>query len=344
MSKRILMCCDGTWDSTSNQTNVVRIFNALRTTAEQVPFYDTGVGADSRPLERLTGGAFGLGLFRKIKAAYTKIAHVYEAGDEVFLFGFSRGAYTARSVAGMIAACGLPTKNFADEMVDQIFDAYRSKDQRAEKLKELSQCCLSEASITMLGVWDTVGALGIPAVLGGVDPMLYGFLDTSLHANVRHAYHALAIDERRIEFPPTLWDSAPAAGQTIEQVWFPGVHCDVGGGYPPDAEAGTALSDITLGWMMSKAKALGADFDPAALTRFLPCQLQHALDHVHESWKPFWGIPKRRSIPENSVVSNSVLARFTHDQTYRPPNLMYSNGSWTPACKLSAILEDVHLA
>jgi uncharacterized protein (DUF2235 family) len=112
--------------------------------------------------------------------------------------------------------------------------------------------------ITMVGVWDTVGSLGIPAIFGGVSPLLYGFLDTSLSSSILHAYQALAIDERRAEFPPTLWTAA-APGQTMEQVWFSGVHCDVGGSYPADS-SGSALSDLTLAWMMNKAAALGLEF------------------------------------------------------------------------------------
>jgi uncharacterized protein (DUF2235 family) len=163
----------------------------------------------NRPTDEMysvSGGAFGLGLFQKIKDGYTKIAHVYEAGDEVFLFGFSRGAYTARSLAGMIANCGLPTKNFDTSMIETAFQAYRNKDQRATLLASLSAYGMHDARITMVGVWDTVGSLGIPSVIGGVAPLLYGFLDTTLHPDVLHAYQALAIDERRLEFPPYFMD------------------------------------------------------------------------------------------------------------------------------------------
>jgi len=96
-------------DSVQNDTNVYKLFKAILIASDQVAFYDDGVGSDGTPLEKLTGGAFGDGLFQKIKDGYTKIAHVYDGGDEIFIFGFSRGAYTARSLAGMIAICGLPT-------------------------------------------------------------------------------------------------------------------------------------------------------------------------------------------------------------------------------------------
>jgi uncharacterized protein (DUF2235 family) len=342
MAKRIALCCDGTWDNTASNTNVFRLFNSIRVSATQMPFYDTGVGSDGNPLERLFGGAFGNGLFQKIKDGYTKIAHIYEQDDELFLFGFSRGAYTARSIAGMITACGLPTKNFSEDLVNTAFDAYRNKDKRAALLATLNNCSMYPAKITMLGVWDTVGSLGIPAIFGGIDPLRYGFLDTGLNPNVLHAYHALAIDERRRAFPPTLWNSPAVPGQTIEQVWFSGVHCDVGGGYPSaETDSGSALSDITLGWMMQKATALGLDLDPAALKSFVPLQLHFALDAIHESWKPFWGFPTRRTIPPNSSLSNTVLARFTHDTTYRPQNLRYESGVWDPTCALSQILESL---
>ena len=232
MNKRIAYCADGTWDKSSNNTNVYKLFKSLTVGAEQMPFYDDGVGADGNPVSRLLGGAFGTGLWQKIKEGYTKISQVYEAGDSLYLFGFSRGAYTARSLAGMIAACGLPTKNFTNDLVDTAFNAYRAKGVgRSALLATLSNCdMVNNPKIAMLGVWDTVGSLGIPAAIGLDDPILYGFLDTSLHPNVLNAYHAVAIDEMRDEFPATLWTSQPAPGQTLQQVWFTGVHSDAGGG------------------------------------------------------------------------------------------------------------------
>jgi uncharacterized protein (DUF2235 family) len=314
--KRIIYCADGTWDTAINGTNVYRLFKALRTTPQQLPFYDDGVGADGNPLWRLVGGAFGTGLWQKIKAGYTAIAHVYEAGDQIYLFGFSRGAFTARSLGGMIAVAGLPTANFDDLVVELAFNAYRDVDDRAEILASLSNYKLFDAKITMVGVWDTVGSLGIPALVGKVDPILYGFLDTGLHPDVLNAYQALAIDERRTEFPATLWTSAPTSGQTIEQVWFAGVHCDIGGGYPE-----TGLSEVTLSWMMNRAKALGVEFDDAVVAQLGAIDAKHALDVIHESWSPIWLFPTRRPVDTGSRLANSVGIRFAHDASYRPPNL-----------------------
>jgi uncharacterized protein (DUF2235 family) len=327
MAKRIIFCADGTWDTPGKETNVYKLFKGLTTTSEQVPYYDDGVGANGSLIQKLTGGAFGFGLYQKIKDGYTKIAHTYEKDDELYIFGFSRGAYTARSLAGMIAVCGLPTANFTDEMVETAFNAYRNKDQRQALLAELnSSFDMYDAKISLLGVWDTVGSLGIPAAFGGVSPLLYGFLDTSLHPDVLNAYQALAIDERRAQFPPTLWTSQPAPGQTLEQVWFCGVHCDVGGSYPDDSN-GSALSDLTLTWMVDKAARLGLTFDPAfSQTHLLPANQVWALDTKHESWEVLWGLPKRRSVDDHSVLADTVALRCGHDSSYRPGNLKLTDG------------------
>jgi uncharacterized protein (DUF2235 family) len=303
------------------------MYKALAVTADQMPFYDDGVGATDNPIFKVVGGAFGTGLWLKIKEGYTKIAQVYEAGDEVYLFGFSRGAYTARSLAGMIAVAGLPTANFTNNVVDTAFRAYREKDNRQQILAQLKDFNMFNAKIRMIGVWDTVGALGIPSAIGQVDPIAYGFLDTGLHPDVLNAYQALAIDEKRCQFPPTLWDANTQPGQTLEQVWFCGVHSDVGGGEPIDDTEKSALSDITLAWMMDKASALGLDFNDDVLNLFaLPLDPEWALDTLHTSWKVFNGFPVPRSIAKNSVIANSVRIRAEHDPTYRPSNLVFQNG------------------
>src|SRR5271170_8351455 len=156
MSKRIIFCADGTWDSPQNKTNVYKISQAIVVSPDQLPFYDDGVGSDGLPIERLAGGAMGLGLFQKIKDGYTKIARAYDQGDDLFIFGFSRGAYTARSLAGMIAICGLPTQPVDGNLVSTAFQAYRNKNQRAALLASLSAYAMFDAQIRMVGVWDTV--------------------------------------------------------------------------------------------------------------------------------------------------------------------------------------------
>jgi uncharacterized protein (DUF2235 family) len=324
MPKRIIFCADGTWDGAANSTNVYKIFKALNFTAEQCPIYDDGVGSDGNPLLKFVGGAFGVGLDQKIKDGYTRISHLYEAGDQVFLFGFSRGAYTARSLGGMIALCGLPTQNVDDQQTELAFAAYRQHDltQRPQMIASLKQkYSPDDAQITMVGVWDTVGSLGVPAIFGGIDTRSYGFLDTTLHPDVKNAYQAVSIDERRREFPATLWSGPAAPGQVIEQIYFTGVHCDVGGGYPE-----TGLSDITLGWMMTKATALGVDFNPAVYQQYANLDPKNCLDQKHDSWSIAWGFPSARIIANNASISNSAQIRLQHDASYQPTNLKQNCG------------------
>lgn len=329
MSKRIVYCADGTWQTPLNNTNVYRLYKALLVTSDQVTFYDDGVGADASGINRVLQGAFGEGLFQKIMDGYTKIAHVYEIGDEIFLFGFSRGAYTARSLAGMIANCGLPSGSFTDNCVSQAFAAYRDPVRRAAILASLDACGFADAIIRMVGVWDTVGSLGIPAIFGGIEESQYGFLDTGLHPDVKNAYHCLAIDEVRPQFPATLWTSAPAADQTIEQVWFSGCHSDVGGGTPQagGADTATRLCDITLGYILAKAQSLGLTFDPTIAAQYGTLPAEYALDAINESWAPQDGPQHLRPIDPKANVANSVAIRIQYALTYTPANLTLSGGS-----------------
>jgi uncharacterized protein (DUF2235 family) len=329
MAKRIVFCADGTWQAPLNNTNVYRLYKALAVTGDQVTFYDDGVGADASGLNRILEGAFGQQVLQKIQDGYTKIAHVYEAGDEIFLFGFSRGAYTARSLAGMIAVCGLPTGAFNSDCVTAAFNAYRSPANRAAILAGSASCGLEPATIAMVGVWDTVGSLGIPAIFGGVDSKMFGFLDTTLHPCIKNAYQALALDEKRAQFPATLWTSAPNAGQTIEQAWFSGCHGDVGGGtvLGGGVDAGTRLCDITLGWMLSKAQALGLIIDPAVLAQYSHFTAEVALDLIRESWSAADGPPHLRPVTTGAEVSNSVAIRLKYALTYVPGSLTVQNGT-----------------
>jgi len=329
MAKRIVFCADGTWQSALNNTNVYRMYKALDISSDQITFYDDGVGADATGLDRLLDGAFGQGLLDKIQDGYTKIAHVYEPGDQVFLFGFSRGAYTARSLAGMIAACGLPTGSFTDNCVEQVFNAYRNPTERAVILAGLGACNLQQVTIQMIGVWDTVGSLGIPAIFGGVDDKKFRFLDTSLHPCVKNAYHCMALDEKRMQFPATLWAGTPAPGQTVEQIWFSGCHGDVGGGTPVGGtvDSGTRLCDITLGWMVGKAQKCGLTFVDAAKTLTTTLPADTALDAIRETWSAVDGPPHLRPVDAKAEVANSVAVRLKYALTYVPGSLTVSDGA-----------------
>jgi uncharacterized protein (DUF2235 family) len=331
MGKRIVLCADGTWntphgvDVAVNDTNVRKLYCALSDTPEQLGYYDSGVGTDGTPIDHLIGGAMGEGLFQKIQDNYQYLAYVWDPGDDIFLFGFSRGAFTARSLGGMIARFGVPTKNFDNMMVKNIFDAYRLADaaqKDAAKASLKAQYGLTDVTVKMVGVWDTVGSLGIPGIVFSIfDQKRYGFLDTTLHPSVQKAYHAVCIDERRAQFMPTLWTNADSSYRAnddqVQQVWFSGVHCDVGGSY-----AESQLSDVAMSWMMNKAMACGLTFNDAAMKQYVKVDPVNAAGPPHDEWKVVpWGIPEHRKVPANAVMSNSVQLRLNGMAGYTPENL-----------------------
>jgi uncharacterized protein (DUF2235 family) len=328
MAKNVAFFADGTWDGPCQNSNVSRLYSAAaKIDGEQLTTYDPGVGTDGNPVDSILGGAFGVGIFGKIRQGYAAIAAQYAPGDHIFIFGFSRGAYTARSLAGMIAICGLPTINQNDpKCLDMAFEAYRNASQRQMLLDTLNEGYrMDNAKIQLLGVWDTVGSLGIPAIFGGIDVCQYGFLDTSLHPDVLNAVQALAIDEQRLQFQPALWTSAPAPGQSLAQVWFAGVHCDVGGSYPAD-DGGFALSNITLNWVANYAKNCGLQFAPGAFPS--TSRLTDALATLHDSLTGLYSLtPHRRNIVDDSSLYESVQQRCaTPASNYAPENLHISGG------------------
>jgi uncharacterized protein (DUF2235 family) len=333
MPKKIIFCADGTWDDPNNNSNVCQLYTALQNIpGVQVPLYDSGVGSNGIQIQKLLGGAVGAGLFQKIKDGYSDIAAQYEPGDQIYLFGFSRGAYTVRCLAGMLSACGLPTAFQADsKCVDMAFEAYRNAAQRDVLLQTLNATYKMDIpTIQLLGVWDTVGSLGIPAIFGGVDPVQYGFLQITLHTNVLNAVQALAIDEQRMQFQPAVWTGSVLPNQSLTQAWFAGVHCDVGGGYPTDSN-GASLSNITLLWMASYAVAQGLELNPGALS-----EAMLALDPfatLHNSRTGAYTIfpPHVRNILPNDCVASSVAARCAGaGSSYAPENLHFVAGQLAP--------------
>jgi uncharacterized protein (DUF2235 family) len=270
--KRIITCTDGTWnkpgetdDGHITQTNVQKIFQLIHKTDAannivQVKFYDEGVGSEGSKLIQIIDGATGDGLDTKILDAYKFIVWNFEPGDELYLFGFSRGAYTARSLAGLIRCCGI-VKGYDLTLINKAFSIYRNRDNNtadSDAALDFAANNSFTSRIKFIGVWDTVGALGIPSELfAGFDATKYQFHDITLSSTVDNAYHALAIDEHRPQFKPSVWNESPNVklnniNQNLEQVWFTGAHSDVGGGYPE-----TGLSDIALEWMIEKASNTG---------------------------------------------------------------------------------------
>ena len=268
MSKRIVLCADGTWNrperdpEKDHPTNVLRISRAIAPVAgdetTQQVFYDWGIGSYH---DRWMAGATGRGLHKNIMDNYRYIVQNYSPGDDLFLFGFSRGAYTVRSVCGLINNCGILKRPDA-RLIQRAFDYYKRSSSpyapHGEKSEQFrSNHSHPHATVKFVGVWDTVGALGIPVPFLGFFEGKDEFYDTTMGSSVGIARHALAIDERREFFEPTVW--TPRPGTDLKQVWFVGVHGDVGGGYAPkDDEA--LLSDIPLAWMMGEAHAAGLAF------------------------------------------------------------------------------------
>ena len=331
MSKKIVLCADGTWNTPHgpsalpNDTNVRKLYELVADDPSQLKYYDSGVGTDGSAFEHFFGGSMGAGLFQKVQDGYEFLSFVWDPGDEIYIFGFSRGAYTARSLGGMIALFGVPNKNLDNQTVKRIFDGYRLSDhtQRLAAKAELNtQYGLADVNIRMVGVWDTVGALGIPGHLfNEFDQDKYGFLDTTLSPCVEKAFHAISIDERRASFPPTFWSNPDGTyrenDSQVQQVWFPGVHCDVGGSYTE-----TQLSNITLRWMVDNAKSCGLAFDEVALEACLGPKPFKPNGPAHDEWKIIpWGMPKHRAVPSTAVLSNTVKLRIESVPTYRPENL-----------------------
>ncbi len=345
------MCCDGTWNEPDElrggvaaPTNVAKVALGLDTGGEssQVLFYEPGVG--TAPDERILGGAFGYGLSRNVRNCYRFLAQSYTPGDQLYLLGFSRGAYTARSLAGLIRNCGILTPENV-EHVDDAFSFYRDRTSQTHPSALASQIFRKmysqpEEDIHFIGVWDTVGALGIPEKLPGWEWVskhvggwehMWGFHDTTLSSHVRFAYQALAIDEEREPFKPTLWDEGSGAeGQTLEQVWFAGVHTEVGGG-----SSDASLSDIALRWMVRKASDCGLVFLPDRLEPGDPSGSGEVISPnyagpITDSRKGVYRVlpPYHRLRHEQSrqapgqAVASSAKRRFTEGVAgYSPPGL-----------------------
>lgn len=342
--KRLVICCDGTWNSPENAevapSNVVRLARGLLPTTpdgtSQIVFYGAGVGSGNL-VDKVTGGAFGVGLSLNVRDAYRFIVHNYEPGDALYFFGFSRGAYTVRSTVGFVRKVGILHRRHA-ERVAEGWEIYRIREGGADS--ETAKAFRSAFShpepenidLRCVGVWDTVGALGIPGPLGFLTRKGNGFHDVALSSRVKFAFHAIAVDEKRRFFRPTLWEQSPdAKGQVLEQAWFPGVHADVGGGY---REKG--LADNTLAWMVTRARLAGLEFDQAYLDAV--CQ-PDALGPLHESrtgpYKliPALSRPIGEVVPEREALytppgatqqhlDEATERRFERDSSYRPAGVV----------------------
>jgi len=291
MAKNIAIFCDGTSNSALDEefgipasTNVYRLYQACQNQAEssnqQFVWYQSGVGALGGKYKRSFEGATGTGISDNIKRAYQVLAKHYEEGDKIYLFGFSRGAFTARSLAGMIQQVGL-LKNPSSNAVSAAYNYYRKNKEISPTIEHVRNAGIAiDVRIHFIGVWDTVGALGLS--FWGVSFNFLKFFGNGFHnlsANriTDNVCHALAMDEMRTAFMPTLWDFAGSGEKrpAVEQAWFRGVHSDVGGGY-----ADRGLADISLTWMKDKALYAGLLLRPNALTKLEPMPMAR----IHRSY------------------------------------------------------------
>lgn len=428
--KTLVLCFDGTWNTLQSQTNVSRLHAEIADDSSGCPnqrkYYDEGVG--TKWYDRVRGGVLGYGLDENIRAGYAWLASVYEcekdpphlepngtatrkpngdligtpahssgaeflAGSDICITGFSRGAFTARSLGGLINYLGVPRidpgrippdEALADHpAISDAWALYSSRPsptqreaiKRGTASEELVRTVAAHddavatfrksertrypVRIHFMGVWDTVGALGIPPVFGLIPNPLnakYRFHDTTLGECIRHAYHAIAIDEHRLPYKATLWTAGKGTTESVEQRWFPGAHSDVGGGYPDDL-----LHSLPLLWLAAKAASVGIEFvndrrlaipetpptDPPRMV--VPASIAMApsafdlddteyLSPVHDSYAEFLGglyrgvravgfqgrVYRRMLVPSDGIqqsIDSSAFQKWKVDSSYRPPNL-----------------------
>jgi uncharacterized protein (DUF2235 family) len=343
--KRIVICADGTWnqrdqvDKTTKKrrpTNVTKVARAVQPRSkkdkiDQIVFYHHGVGT-SGGLDKLTGGAFGRGIEANIRELYRFILYNYEQGDELFFFVFSRGAFTVRTLAGFMKEVELIEKDddfFLPEIYACYERGYRRGSPEWQRAFQKIQGTRSCPPIKFIGVWDTVGALGAPGLLGQLfNGKKYEYHDIALNEHIRNAYQALAIDERRKPFAPDLWRKPNGWTGNLEQAWFAGVHSNIGGSYIPDGLANEALH-----WLVEKAEALDLDFNSSYLGFYTPCFNSTLHDSMSAKYRLLGSFvrPVGLQLADGEVIHQSAIDRLNHTEShYAPPNLLAilsANGS-----------------
>ncbi len=303
--RNIIVGLDGTWneparlpDGTVTGTNVVKFLMAL-TKRGQLQHYESGAG--TRAWELLPGGIYGYGLDKRILGAYRFLRRCYNDGtppenNKLFIVGFSRGAYSARRLCGLLAHSGVPVKSSDVELGWQMY-LTRDKNSAAE-MKAAGR--FIDIPIEMVGVWDTVKATNDE-----------DYNDKQLSPNVKVGYHAMAVDERRKFFPILRWDD----DERVKEVWFSGTHSDVGGGCEK-----AELSDVALAWMIHRAAAHGLRFKKSYIERHVCPKIP---GHLHESFTGVWKSygESNRPISEQCAVHETVGRQKETVEEYEPKNL-----------------------
>lgn len=354
MPKKLVLCLDGTSNRyCRDNTNVVKLLAMLdKAATDQLVYYQPGIGTIAPPgvfskgwqwiLTRLDL-AFAILLEHHVQDAYRFLMRYHEEGDEIYLFGFSRGAYTARVLAGMLCKVGLLSKG-NEELVSFAWEMF-AKEHNEDEARGFRHTFGKRVPIAFIGIWDTVSSVRY----AGRDRHFAYTFDNPIVRTVRHA---IALDERRAYFRQNLWKEPARPGQDVLQVWFPGVHCDVGGGY---LESESGLAKITLQWMLQQVEG-ALRFDPEAVTAMLPAQTRKkaaapdATAKIHESlrglwhivelipkrikvkqpdgtWQKQWVVPRGRArfVAADANIHPAVYERIRRNPEYRPPNLPEQN-------------------
>jgi uncharacterized protein (DUF2235 family) len=357
--RQLVVCLDGTNNRFSNRpTNIVQIIRALdRDPKNVLSYYDQGVGTFGiretlfewqKVPSRVFGMAFGWGIGRIVSGAYTFLAQNYQDGDRVFIFGFSRGAYAARALAAMIRALGL-IPGYQPLLVEYGWSMLKARETKGGAPNfglqgQFRKTFGRNVSIFFLGLFDTVSSVGWV-----YDPVIIPY--TKKNPIVVHVRHAVSIDERRCFFRQNLWSSSPGNRTTVKEVWFAGVHSDIGGGYDP---GDGRLSRVACRWMIQEARSCGLQFDPIALNSIPGPLGDISLDRtaaLHDSmtagWRcaewaprlvwdgqsnrrhwyrgtmPPFGAPRARAIPEGALIHASVKERRGYHPSNLPAHIVY---------------------
>lgn len=332
--KTLIVCCDGTWnqpDRGGGPTNVTKIARAICPENDQgevqIVYYDEGVGTGNW-FDRLVGGAMGIGLARNVQQAYRFLCLNYLPGDRIVLIGFSRGAFTVRSLAGLVGLVGLLRKGDLDKMPN-IWAYYRTTPQKRDPAKIDGAWIARRPDIDLMVVWDTVGSMGVPlGMLRWIGQRHYKFHDVNLSPKIKRAYQALAIDEHRRNFAPAIWDTKRglADGQVVEQRWFAGAHSNVGGGYD-----NAVLSDITLRWIQSKVNdlvKLDEDYFTNRVGKLEPKQARGiVVNSCRFPWKLLGRLQRPIGEDPTESIDDSVLWRHGASEPYEFEPSPYAPGN-----------------
>jgi len=353
MPKNIVICCDGTSNEFSaNNSNVVKLYQTLICGPSQICYYHPGVGtmgarsaltAIGKWWTKVIGLAFGYGISDNIADAYQFLMRTFEPDDQLYVFGFSRGAYTARAICGMLHIVGLLTRG-NEGLIPYAIRMIKNKNIDFKVAASFKKTFSRECKPYFVGVWDTVGSLGWI-----YNAVRFPFTNLARNSDIAIVRHAISIDERRAFFRQNLLGTPKDPAQDVREVWFAGVHCDVGGGY---VEEESQLSKIALRWILKEAEITGLQVDQIRKANILGGKPPNVAPDpntkfLHESLGKWWWIaevwPKvsyrpgpdgkwqetlrinlgrRRYIAPGALVHESVETRLKNpDLGYKPGNL-----------------------